>query len=87
MVSFSYNVGNKIWNSQNYEDTQEIVKNILMGQATIDELFSDKMWEGPTAQRQGLVPRRERERIIFLYGLYINKDALKPEDIFLEGTE
>ena len=87
LVSFSYNVGNKIWNSQNYEDTQEIVKNILMGQATIDELFSDKMWEGPTAQRQGLVPRRERERIIFLYGLYINKDALKPEDIFLEGTE
>ena len=37
--------------------------------------------------RQGLVPRRERDRIIFLYGLYINKDALKPEDIFLEGTE
>ena len=87
LVSFSYNVGNRVWKNKEYEDTREIVKNILLGQATIDELFSESMWEGPTAQQQGLVPRRERERIIFLYGLYINKDALKPEDIFLEGTE
>ena len=85
LISLAYNAGSNIFTDSNiYSITIGIINDIGTGKTKGDELYSNTLWEGQKAEDTDLIPRRERERIIMNYGLYINKNAETVDELFIQ---